>query len=668
MTRQPIHFETGRTTAPLKTALPLACAVLVSIATPLAAQEQPASTETPAADTRVWHHGMSLTGKLEYAKDFTHFKWVNPNAPKGGKIRLSSTGAFDSLNAFSFKGDPATGIGLINDALMTGSLDESSTEYGLIAEAVSYPPDYSSATFRLRKEARFHDGEPIKPEDVIFSLEQIKKAHPGWRAYYKNVIAAEKTGPNEVTFRFNEKGNRELPHIMGQLNVVAKHYWTGKDAKGRQRDLTKTTLEIPVGSGAYKVTSVKPGRSITYQRVKDYWAKDLPVNKGFWNFDEITYDFYRDTNVSFEAFKAGKVDFTNENSSKRWATEYRSVPAVKKGWIKQDEITLQLPAAMQGFVLNTRRDQFKDSRVRQAFNLAFDFEWANKNLFSGLYSRVGSYFENSELKSSNALPTGLELEILETVRSGVPASVFTEVYTNPVQTDAQTKRANLKKSVELLESAGFSTANVAIEDPDCGFICGAMQSIGLRSQKTRRVLRNKKGEEFKAEILLVSPLFERIVLPYIADLKKLGINVTARVVDSSQYVRRIQNFDFDIVVGNFGQSDSPGNEQRDYWGTGAADRPGSRNLIGIKDKTIDALIDRIIFAKGRKELVAATQALDRVLLHGHYLVPQWYNPKDWIAFWDKFGRPETLPRRSVGFLQTWWYDKDKAAKIAEARN
>lgn len=648
----------------LRLTLPLICAAL--FATSALSQETTDTTEATGTDTRKWHHALSLVGKPAYKADFKQFKWVNPDAPKGGATRMSVIGTFDSLNNFSFKGQPASRLGLIYDSLMATSLDEASTEYGLVAEAVSHPDDFSSVTFRLRSGARFHDGEPIKPEDVIFSLEQLKKAHPFYNAYYKNVVRSERTAEREVTFYFDIKGNRELPHIMGQLTVIPKHFWTAKNAKGEVRDITKTSLEVPLGSGPYKIVDVKPGRSITFQRVSDYWARDLPVNKGQWNFDRITTEYFRDTNVAFEAFKAGKVDYNRESSSKRWATEYKNSPAVSKGWIKQDRITLQNPAAMQAFVLNTRRDQFKDARVRRAFNLAFDFEWSNKNLFSGLYKRVGSYFENSELKSTG-LPSGLEKEILETVRADIPPSVFTQEYKNPVNNEPKSVRANLKAATKFLKEAGYSTDNVAIDDPSCGFFCGLMQSIGLQSQKTKRVLRDPNGKAVTAEFLLVSPLFERIVLPYIANLKKLGIEATARVVDSAQYTRRIQNYDFDIMVGNFGQSESPGNEQRDFWGTAAADKPGGRNLIGIKNKAVDKLIERIIYAKDRAELVASTKALDRVLLHNHYLVPQWYNPQAWIAHWDKFSRPKILPRRSVGFLQTWWVDSDKAQKLAEAR-
>lgn len=600
-----------------------------------------AAAPVMGAEERKWHHALSLVGEPQYPADFSHFDFVNPDAPKGGTVRLHSVGTFDSLNQFTIKGNAEGRIGLIYDALMAGSSDEPSAEYGLIAEAVSYPDDYSSVTFRLRKEARFHDGEPIKPEDVVYSLDAIRNVSPAFAFYYKNVVKAEKTGDNAVTFHFDAKGNRELPQIVGQLPVLPKHYWTGKDANGASRDLAKTTLEPPLGSGPYRVKEVQAGRYIVYERVPDYWAKDLPVYRGQWNFDEIRVEYFRDSTVAFEAFKAGQIDYYPDNSSKNWATGY-DIAQVAKGWIKKQEIALKTPAPMQAFAFNLRRAKFADARVRQAFNLAFDFEGSNERLFYGQYKRVSSYFENTEMASSG-LPQGLELEILNEVRDMVPPEVFTKEYANPVTPDQGALRRNLREAAALLREAGMEVKNGALTD-------------------------SKTGEKVTVEFLLQSPLFERIVNPYAQNLKRLGIESSIRIVDSSQYRQRVDSFDFDIVVGLFPQSHSPGNEQREFWGSEAADREGSRNIIGIKNPAVDKLIDRIIFAKSREELVAAARALDRVLLWNHYVVPQWYSPFARVAYWNRYGQPKKLPSQSVDFSQIWWLDKDKAAKLAAEVN
>jgi microcin C transport system substrate-binding protein len=594
---------------------------------------------SPALAEETQHHALSLVGEPKYPADFTHFDFVNPDAPKGGVARLPSIGGFDSLNPVLYKGEQAAGLGLVTESLMSDSIDEPSTSYGLIAESASYPDDYSSVTFKLRDDARWHDGTPITADDVIYSLEVNKAANPRMGLYYKNVSRAEKTGDNEVTFYFDTKGNRELPMIMGQLTVLPKHYWTGKDASGNARDPMKTTLEPPLGSGPYRIKDVRPGRSITYERVEDYWGKDLPVNKGMWNYDEIRFDSYRDMTVAFESFKAGNLDYWTETSAKNWATAY-DFPAVRDGDVKRQEVHIDRTQPMQAFVLNLRRPKFQDRRVRQALNLAFNFEWANKNLFYGQYERVGSYFQNSELAAPAALPEGRELEILEGVKGQVPEEVFTEVHANPVNEEQIDLRKNLRKAVTLLKEAGWEVKNGVLTD-------------------------TKTGQTMTIEFLLVSPLFERIVQPYLRNLERLGIKGSIRLVDSAQYTRRLNVFDYDVVVGNFAQSDSPGNEQRDFWGSESADREGSTNLIGIKDPAIDKLIDHVIFAKDREELVAATRALDRVLLWHDFVVPQWFSPNVRIAYWNRYGQPETLPGLTPGFLQVWWYDKGKAETVQE---
>ncbi len=585
-------------------------------------------------------HALSLIGTPKYPADFKHFDYVNPDAPKGGLVRMADIGSFDSLNPVLYKGEAAAGLGLVYETLMAESLEEPSTSYGLIAEWASYPPDYSGVTFKLRDQARWHDGTPITVEDVIYSLEVNKAANPRMALYYKNVGKAEATGPNEVTFTFDVKGNRELPMIMGQLIILPKHYWTGTDAKGNPRDPMKTTLEPPLGSGPYRIKDVTPGRTITYERVPDYWGKDLPVTKGQWNYDEVRFDYYRDETIAFESFKAGNLDYHQETSAKTWATGY-DFAAVRDGYVIRQEVDLKSTQPMQCFVLNLRRPQFADRRVRQAFNLAFDFEWANKNLFYGQYARVGSYFQNSELAAAQAPPAGRELEILNEVKDQVPPEVFTEVHANPVNDNPDAVRANLQKAVQLLKEAGYEVKGGVLTD-------------------------TKTGKPLTVEFLVVSPLFERIVQPYLRALEQLGIKGSIRMVDSAQYTRRVNVFDFDIVVDNFAQSDSPGNEQRDFWGSDAAGREGSRNLIGIKDPAIDKLVDHVIFAKDREELVAATRALDRVLLWNDFVVPQWYAPKVRIAYWNRYGQPQTLPGLTPGFLQVWWFDKAKSEKLPGA--
>jgi microcin C transport system substrate-binding protein len=592
-----------------------------------------ASGPSWADETR---HATSLIGTPKYPADFKHFDYVNPDAPKGGSVRLTATGTFDSFNFIPYKGNKAAGLGLIYDQLMVASLDEPSTDYVQIAESVTYPPDFSTVTYKLRPEARWHDGKPVTPEDVIFSLNVLKQYNPQQAFYYKNVTEAKKTGDREVTFYFDEKNNRELPQIVGQLIVLPKHFYENQG--GAARDPSKTWLDVPLGGGAYKIKTFEAGRFIVYERVKDYWGDKLPVNVGQNNLDEIRYDYFGDRQVAFEAFKAGQIDYFAENSAKSWATAY-DFPAVTSGKVvKNGDIRLKNPEPMQAFVLNTRRRQFADPRVRRAFNLAFNFEWMNQNLFYGQYTRTTSFFENTEL-AARGLPQGKELEILETLRDQVPPEVFTTEYKNPVN-DASSiiDRKNWREATKLMSEAGWEVKN--------------------------GVLVNKAGEPFAADFLLVQPDFVRIVEPYKQALERLGVKVTVRVIDAAQYQARVDEFDFDIITAGFQQSESPGNEQRDYWGSAAADHPGSQNRIGIKNPAVDKLIDRIIFAKDREDLVAACRALDRVLLWNQYVVPQFFSPNERIAYWDKYSHPATLPSRSVGFPTVWWYDKDKAAKLA----
>jgi len=579
-----------------------------------------------------WRHGASLFGELKYGPDFPHFDYVNPDAPKGGRVRISATGTFDSLNPFTFKGSPASGVGLIYDTLMSTSMDEPSSEYGLIAEAMSYPDDYSSVTYRLRPEARWHDGKPVTPEDVVFSMETLKTTHPVYAGYYQNVVKAEVTGPREVTFTFDQAGNRELPQITGQLTVLPKHWWSANDANGNPRSLSETTLEAPLGSGPYRVGEVKPGRSLSLERVSDYWARDLAVNVGHYNFNEVRIEYFRDSTIILEAFKGNQIDWRTENSAKNWATAY-DFPAVKDGRVVLEEIEIKSGEGMQAFAFNIRRDKFADRRVRRALNLVFDFEWSNKNLFYGQYARTESFFSSAGL-AATGLPEGRELTLLEAVRDKVPEEVFTREYSNPVNGGTRVLRGNLREARKLLRAAGWSVKD--------------------------GILVNDAGQSFEIEFLIVQPTFEKIVLPYAKNLERLGIKSRVRTVDVSQYQNRLDQFEFDIIVASWRQSLSPGNEQRDFWGSETADRSGSRNLVGIKNEAVDYLIDRIIFATNRNELEAATRALDRVLLWNFYVIPQWHTPVQRTARWNRFGRPQTLPDFSVGFPAIWWWDQEKA--------
>jgi microcin C transport system substrate-binding protein len=587
---------------------------------------------------RQWQHGLSLFGEIKYPAGFKRFDYVNPDAPKAGVARQIAIGTFDNFNfvVSGVKGSIAQGIDQLYDTLMVSALDEVSTEYGLLAEAVSHPPDHSSVTYRLRAEAKWHDGKPVTPEDVIFSFDSFKKHHPQMSAYYRHVVKAEKSGEREVTFSFDQPGNRELPLIVGQLNVIPKHWWEGTDAQGRKRDVSATMLEPPLGCGAYRIKEFVPGRSIAYERVKDYWGKDINVNVGRDNFDELRYEYFRDATVAIEAFKADHVDWRTENSAKNWATAY-DFPAVRDKRVVLEEFPINSSGGMQAFTFNTRRDKFKDPRVRQAFNYAFDFEEMNKQIFFGQYRRISSYFEGLEL-AARGVPEGLELQILETVRDKVPPDLFTKPYANPDGGSPEKVRANLREATRLLKEAGYEVRN-------------------------QRLVNARTGEAFTFEFLVDDAASERFVLFYKPSLERLGIFSTLRVADDAQYQNRLRSWDFDVIVGLWGQSLSPGNEQRNYWGSQAADTPGTRNLAGIKNPAVDAMIERVIFAKNREELVAATKALDRVLLWNYYVVPQWTYGKARVARWDRYGRPDPLPKYGVsGFPTVWWWDADKATK------
>jgi microcin C transport system substrate-binding protein len=586
----------------------------------------------PAASAEdAWKHGQSLNGDIKYPAGFTRFDYVNPEAPKGGTLRLSAIGSYDSFNTFIPRGAAAGGVALIYESLMTGAADEVSSEYGLLAEAVKHPDDYSSVTYRLREGAKWQDGKPVTPEDVVFSLETLKKAHPQFAGYYRNVTKVEKTAEREVTFSFDQTGNRELPQIVGQLTVLPKHYWEGTDATGTKRDFLKTTLEAPLGSGPYRIKAgFQPGRTLTLERVPDYWGKDLPVRVGTNNFDEIRYTYFRDADVALEAFKADQYDFRAENIAKNWATAY-DFPAKREGKAVQETHPIRSSGGMQAFAFNIRKPKFQDPRVRQAFDLAMNFEEMNKSLFFGLYKRTESYFQNTELASSG-LPEGRELEILNEVKSEVPPEVFTTPYKSPQAPTPEALRNNLREALRLLGEAGWT----------------------IKETSGKRLLTNEKGETLSVEFLLNAPTFERVVLSYKPNLDRLGIETTIRTVDPAQYENRMRAFDFDITIDSWGQSLSPGNEQRDFWGSAAADREGSQNTVGIKNPAIDKLIDKVIFTKDRDDLVAATRALDRVLLWNHYVVPQWSTPEYRYVYWKRIAHPEKLPEYGLAFPDIWW--------------
>ena len=596
------------------------------------------SAARAVSEASAWRHGISLLGDLKYPTGFKQFDYVNARALRGGSARRAALGTFDSFNLVvaGVKGDLAAGIELIYDPLMVMSLDEVASAYGLIAEAACYPPNFSCVSFRLRPEAKWHDGRPILPEDVLFSLKAFRKLHPQLAAYYRHVVRAEKTGEHEVRFQFDVPEIRELPQVMGQLLVLPRHWWEGKDRSGKLRDISKTTLEAPLGSGAYRIKTSEPGRFVTYERVANYWAKDLPVNIGTNNLQHLRFDYFRDPGVAFQAFKAGVLDWRTENVAKNWATGY-DFPAASNGRVVKQKFPIKNVGVMQAFALNLRRAKFQDARIRRAFNFAFNFEKINQELFYSEYSRIKSYFDGTELACSG-LPNGRELELLQGVRSQVPPEVFTTAYWNPVNPDNDAERTNLLEAIHLFSRAGYEIKDLVLINPHT-------------------------GKQMNVEFLIGDKDLERVILFYQPALERIGIKVSVRLVDDIQYVNRLREWDFDIVVANWQESLTPGNEQRDYWGSGSAEQHGSRNIIGIKDPAIDSLIDRIIFASTRDEIVAATRALDRVLLWNHFVVPQWNLSDVRTARWDRFGHPAQLPKYGLsGFPTLWWWDEDRALK------
>ena len=571
--------------------------------------------------------GSSLVGTPRYTEDMTHFGYVNPAAPKGGRARLSSIGAFDSFNPFIVKGNVGAGFnlfgGLIYDELMTNPLDEDSTSYGALVEWMEWPKDYSSVVFKIRDEARWHDGVPITPDDVTFSFEQVTtKGRPFYRAYYENVEKAEALPGNLLRFTFNQQDNRELPHIMSQIPVLPKHWW-------QDRAFDESSLEVPLGSGPYRVGKFEANTFCEFERVEDWWGKDLPVNIGKYNFDVLRFEYFKDPNAAFDAFKAGQVDYREENSSLNWGTRY-DFPALKRGDVVKRAVEVDGPKATQSFAFNTRRPLFQDARVREAIGMAFDFEWLNKAIFFGSYGRPTSYFQGTEDLMAKDIPEGRERELLEEHRESLPSALFDEPFTLPVSDGSgRPDRRALRKAKKLLADAGWSVTNGKLV--------------------------NEAGEPFAFEFMIGSGAQERVVAPFIKNLERLGIDATIRLVDSSQYASRYRAFDFDMVVGRVANSASPGNEQRDFWGSAGADATGGRNINGVSDPVVDALIEKIVFAENRDALAAASRALDRVLLWGHYNILQLYTPTERIAWWKgEVAPPDPLPSHAVGFPSVWW--------------
>ncbi|MGX5799980.1 extracellular solute-binding protein [Bradyrhizobium sp. Arg314] len=600
-----------------------------------------ASLQASFADE--WHTTSSLIGPSKYGENFQRYDYVNPDAPKGGTYNSVVTGTFDSFNPYIVQGSPGSGFaqfggGLLYDTLMDQATDEGSVSHPLIAEAYKYPQDYSSATYRLDPRAKWHDGQPITVDDVIWSFQVLKTHSPMYNRYFENVTEAVAVSDREVEFHFNQKGNRELPKILGDLVVLPKHWWEGTDASGKKRDITRPTLEPPLGSAAYRIASFKPGAEIVWQRVPDYWGAKLPVKIGRENFDTQRFTYILDDNATWQAFtKGGLDDIKPENSSRRWATAY-NFPAISAGDVIKKEFKTTSPVPMQAFVLNQRRPLFQDRLVRAALTYPFDFETMNRTLFYNSNTRTKSYFQGTGLASSG-LPQGKELDILEKYRDKLPPELFTQEFKLPVYDSPQAERKYLKQAVDLFAQAGWVI-------------------------KGGKMVNAKTGAPFKVEILGWNDTDQVIASPWIANLRKIGVDATLRIIDQTQYINRVNNFDYDVITSILAQSESPGNEQRDFWSSKAADTPGSRNYSGIKNPVVDALVDRIIFATGRDDLVATTHALDRVLLWNYYTVPQYYRAVVWLAYWNKFGMPEKQPTYRGADIDSWWIDTGKEKALA----
>lgn len=607
-----------------------ACAALPAL--PRAARAVvPAGGDKPGEVVRT--HALSLLTPPVLPADFAHWPWANPEAPKGGEVVLARLGSYDSFNPYILRGTPDIGIGLIYDTLLAGNPDEATAAYGHLAETIELPADRRGASYELREAARWHDGRPVTADDVVFSFNALRiQGRPFFRAYWADVAEVVAEGPRRVTFRFRSTTNRELAQILGDLPVLPKHWWEG-------RDFTRPSLDVPLGSGPYRLERFEPGRSAVYRRVGDYWARDLGVRRGLNNFETIRYEYFRDSTVAFEAFKAGQIDFRTENVARDWATGY-DFPAARRGLVRKEEIPHEIPTGMQCFAVNLRRPMFQDARVRRALIEVFDFEWMNANLFYGAYTRTRSFFSNSDF-ASRGLPEGREKAILEGFRGRVPDTVFIEEYTLPVTDGSGNNRQGARRALALLRQAGWTV-------------------------RDRRLV-DAQGRPFEFEILLQGPTFERVALPYVQWLERIGITARVRTVDPAQYQVRIDAFDYDMTVDGQGQSFSPGNEQRDYWTSAKARENGSQNVSGIADPAIDEIVELVVAAPDYGELVARTRALDRVLLHHNFVIPHWHSRTFRIAYWDRFGKPGRNPRYGLGFPQAWWIDPARERALAEAR-
>lgn len=563
---------------------------------------------------------ISLHGSPKYSADFQHLDYVNPDAPKGGRLSQAALGTFDSLNPFIVQGTAASGLSNIYDSLTYHSADEPFSEYGLLAKCIKLDPAGQWVEFELRPEAKFHDGTPVTSDDVKFTFELlIKDGQPFYRAYYAGISAILTPSPQRVRFELASADNKELPLIIGQIPILPKHFWQDKDFK-------KPSLELPLGSGPYKVGSLDAGRKITYTRVEDYWGKDLSVNRGKYNFDELVYDYYRDATVALEAFKAGQLNYRQENIARNWAKGY-SGNRLNQGEIKLVSLKHKNSAGMQGFFFNSRKAVFSDAKVRLALTQMFDFEWSNQQLFFNAYTRNNSYFTNSELASSG-LPKGAELALLEEYKSQLPAEVFTQEYKLPVTQGDGNLRPQIRKALQLLAEAGW--------------------------QLQGRKLVNSQGETFKFEILLYDSSFERVVLPFKRNLERLGIEVGVRLVDVTQYLNRLREYDFDLIVSSLGQSLSPGNEQREYFHSAFVNQPNGRNLAGVNHPVVDELVEKVIHATDRQDLIIATRALDRVLLFQHYVLPHWHINEYRLALHKSIQLPSSSPDYGL-VTSSWWY-------------
>jgi len=593
----------------------------------------PALARAQGGGKTIISHGIAIHGEPGYPADAQHLSYADPKALKGGTIRLAGRGTFDSLNPFILKGTPAGAAAQVYETLLVQSNDEVSTEYGLLAETVEVPLDRAWVTFTIRTNARWHDGKPVTPDDVMFSFNILKeKGAPQYALYWQDVVSVERLDDRRVKFTFRGGNNHELPVIIGQLPVLPKHWWA-------TREFDRTSLEAPLGSGPYRIDSLEAGRFVALKRVEDYWGRDLWLNRGRNNFDVIRYDYYRDEQVAFEAFKAGEVDYRDEFTARLWATSY-DFPAVKSGAVQKAELSHESTLPMQGIIFNLRRDVFKDRRFREAFVHLVDFEWFNKALSYGLLTRINSYFFNSEL-AARGLPSKEELEILEPLRAQVPPEVFTQEFRLPVTDGSGNNREGARRAIALLKEAGWEVRN------------GKMTNV-------------KSGQPLSFELLLGEPRMERFALPFKQWCERVGVDVRLRTVDPVQYQKRNDEFDFDATIDLFAQSLSPGNEQREFWGSEAAKTKGSRNSIGIADPAVDKLVELVIAAPDRPNLITRSRALDRVLLWNYFIVPQYYSTTWWIAYWNKFGRPEKLAKYQPRGVTTWWVDPEKEKVLRQA--